>query len=73
MAVRGDEDNTEEGKERIGEGRLVEPPCTQCCDGEWADDGNERNDELHIVSICILTCVGSLHRESYLIIYCHLK
>ena len=72
-AVSGYEDDTEEGKEGVGEGRLVEPPCTQCSDGEWTDDGNDCCDELYIVSICILTCVGSLHRECYLIIYCHLK
>ena len=56
-AVSGYEDDTEEGKEGIGEGRLVEPPCTQCSDGEWTDDGNDCCDELYIVSICILTCV----------------
>ncbi len=37
------------------------------------DDGNDCNDELYIVSIRILARVGSLHRECYLIIYCHLK
>ena len=45
-AVRGDEDDTEEGKESIGEDRLVEPPCTQRNDGERGGDGDECSDEL---------------------------
>ena len=45
-AVSGDKDDTEEGKESIGEDRLVEPPCTQRNDGEWDGDGDECSDEL---------------------------
>ena len=44
--MSGDEDDTEEGKESIGEDRLVEPPCTQRNDGEWDGDGDECSDEL---------------------------
>ena len=44
--MSGDEDDTEEGKDSIGEDRLVEPPCTQRNDGERGGDGDECSDEL---------------------------